>query len=178
MCSDPRWPRRYPGRVLATDVCAALADPSRLRIFGEICRLPAGVRTANLALDGRDRKALERLLRMGLVERVGDRYVARPEVFRQALTSEASTRPDGASERVAALFRQGRLTTMPRPGDLRTELLRYLARRFDRDRAYSEQEIRDMIAPVWDDHAAIRRYFVDEGIMDRDQQGLAYWRPD
>lgn len=178
MRSDPRSPRRYPDRVLASDVCAALADPGRLRIFGEICRLPGGVRAVNLALDGRDRKALERLLRMGLVERNGDRYIARPEVFRQALATEAGSGPAGASDRVAALFRQGRLTAMPRPGDLRTELLRYLARRFDRDRAYTEQEIRDVLAPVWEDHAAIRRYFVDEGIMNRDQQGIAYWRPD
>jgi hypothetical protein len=141
------------------------------------------MRAANLALSGRDRKALERLLRMGLVERDGDRYVARPEVFRQALATEATARaagirPDGASERVAALFSRGRLMSMPRPGDLRTELLRYLAQRFDRDRAYSEDEVRDMLTPVWGDHAAIRRYLVDEGIMNRDQQGIAYWRPD
>lgn len=164
--------------MLATDVCAALADPGRLRIFGEICRLPAGVRTANLALDGRDRKALDRLLRAGLVERDGDRYVARAEVFRQALAGEASARPGVASERVTALFRQGRLMAMPRRGALRTELLRYLAQRFDRDRAYSEEEIRDALTPVWADHAAIRRYLVDEGIMNRDAQGIAYWRPD
>jgi hypothetical protein len=160
-------------------VCAALADRDRLRLFGEIARDPAGVPVSGLVLDPRGRKALGKLLGAGLVERHGDRFVARPETFREALGEQDSgvTTMAGASARVSALFSRGRLVSMPRPGALRTELLRYLLERFDQDRAYSEKEIGELLEPVYGDHASVRRYLVDEGLMDRDNLGT-YWRVD
>jgi hypothetical protein len=159
-------------------VCAALADPDRLRLFGEIARDPAGVPVGTLQLDQRGRKALGKLLGSGLVERAGDSFVVRPETFRAAMGEPDSgpTMP-GASARVSALFSRGRLVSVPRPGALRTELLRYLLQRFGQDRAYSEQEIAELLEPVYGDHAAVRRYLVDEGLMDRDNLGT-YWRVD
>jgi hypothetical protein len=159
-------------------VCAALADRDRLRLFAEIARDPAGVPVATLQLDQRGQKALGKLLRAGLVERAGDSFVVRPETFREALgePDSAATMP-GASARVSALFSRGRLVSMPRPGALRTELLRYLLQRFGQDRAYSEKEIAELLEPVYGDHAAVRRYLVDEGLMDRDNRGT-YWRVD
>jgi hypothetical protein len=159
-------------------VCAALADDDRLRLFGRISQDRAGVRVADLGLDRRGLKALERLLRTGLVDRAGDCYVVRPEAFRLAAEDQASSAAaDGVSARVAALFSGSKLTFMPRAGALRTELLRYLVERFRRDRAYSEKEIRDGLQPAYSDHAALRRYMVDEGILARDNLGT-YWRPD
>jgi hypothetical protein len=168
--------------VLPSTVCAALADRDRLRVFGTICREAAGVPVAGLHLDPKGRKALEKLLAAGLVERDGDHYVVRPETFRQAVVDyhgEASSgfAVIGASDRVAALFSRGKLVSVPKPGALRTELLRFLADRFSRDRAYSETEVRDLLQLVHDDHAALRRYMVDEGILHRDNFGT-YWRPD
>jgi hypothetical protein len=159
-------------------VCAALADRDRLRLFGEIARDPAGIPVATLQLDQRGQKALGKLLGAGLVERAGANFVARPETFRAALgePDSAATMP-GASARVSALFSRGRLVSVPRPGALRTELLRYLLGRFDPDRAYSEKEIAELLEPVYGDHAAVRRYLVDEGLMDRDNLGT-YWRVD
>jgi hypothetical protein len=159
-------------------VCAALADPDRLQLFGEIARDPAGVPVATLQLDQRGRKALGKLLGSGLVERAGDSFVVRPETFRAAM-GEPDSAPamPGASARVSALFSRGRLVSVPRPGALRTELLRYLLQRFGQDRAYSEQEIAELLEPVYGDHAAVRRYLVDEGLMDRDNFGT-YWRVD
>jgi hypothetical protein len=170
---------RYPEVMQASAVFAALADDGRLRMFGEIARDPGGVAAGDLPLDRKGRKMLSRLLEAGLVERDGERYVSRPRVFREALAAaEPPPAPlDGASDRVAALFSRGRLTAMPRAGELRTELLRYLVRRFDGDRAYSEQELRELLEPVHSDHAALRRYLVDEGLLNRDNLGT-YWRPD
>jgi hypothetical protein len=160
-------------------VCAALADRDRLRLFGEIARDPAGVPVATLQLDPRGRKALGKLLGAGLVERAGDNFVVRPETFREALgePDSATVTMPGASARVSALFSRGRLVSMPRPGALRTEMLRYLLQRFGPDRAYSEKEIAELLEPVYGDHAAVRRYLVDEGLMDRDNLGT-YWRVD
>ncbi len=169
--------------MLPTAVCAALADPARLRLYGAICREADGVRTADLRLDTASRKALARLVGTGLVQRRGERYVAGPEVFRQAIEDQqaagrAGDGPgfDAVSGRVAALFRGGRLTAMPRSGELRTELLRTLARRFEPGRTYSEAEVRRELQAVHDDHAALRRYLVDEGLLERDNHGT-YWRP-
>lgn len=159
-------------------VCAALADRDRLRLFAEIARDPAGVPVATLQLDQRGKKALGKLLGAGLVERAGDSFVVRPETFREALgePDSAATMP-GASARVSAQFSRGRLVSMPRPGALRTELLRFLLQRFEQDRAYSEKEMAELLGPANVDHAMVRRYLVDEGLMNRDNFGT-YWRVD
>jgi hypothetical protein len=168
---------------MPSSVCAALADADRLRLFGTISKEPAGVAVADLQLGPRGQKALAKLLRAGLVERAADRYLVRPEAFRRALAAEdrtagvAGAGVAGASVRVAALFSHGQLVSMPRPGALRTELLRYLAERFQPGRTYREREVREQLEPVYRDHAALRRYLVDEGIMARDNLGI-YWRAD
>jgi hypothetical protein len=159
-------------------VCAALADRDRLRLFGEIARDPDGVPAAALSLDKRGQKALGKLLRAGLVERDGDRYLARPGTFRESLGErDSGTAMPGASARVSALFSRGELISIPRPGALRIELLRYLLERFEQDRAYSEKEVQELLEPVYGDHATVRRYLVDQGLMDRDNFGT-YWRVD
>jgi hypothetical protein len=164
--------------MLPRAVCAALADRHRLRLFGRIAAEAAGLPVAGLTLDERDRKALNSLLQSGVIGRTGDHYVARPETFRQALAEQDSdTAMIGASARVGALFSGGKLTSMPRPGALRRELLSYLAERFERDRTYSEKELQQLLAPVLSDHATLRRYLVEEGIMARDNLGT-YWRAD
>ncbi|HLX47617.1 MAG TPA: DUF2087 domain-containing protein [Streptosporangiaceae bacterium] len=168
--------------MLPLTVCTALADRDRLRLFGTICREPAGTPVASLHLDPKGRKALTKLLAAGLVERDGDRFVVKPETFRRAVVdyhgeASASLGVIGASDRVAALFSRGKLVSIPRPGALRTELLRFLADRFARDRAYSEAEVRDLLQLVHPDHATLRRFMVDEGILHRDNFGT-YWRPD
>jgi hypothetical protein len=80
----------------------------------------------------------------------------------------------GAAPRVAALFSRGKLTSMPRAGVLRTQLLQFLARRFEPGRAYTENELREELQPVYNDHVALRRHLVDEGILVRDNAGVAY----
>jgi hypothetical protein len=159
-------------------VCAILADRDRLRLFGLIAKEPAGVAVAGLSLDQRGQRALGKLLQSGLVEQAGDCYVVQPDTFRRALGEQASgAAMEGASARVGALFSRGQLVSMPRAGALRIELLRYLLRRFERDRVYSEKEIQELLEPIYGDHAAVRRYLVDEGLMARDNLGT-YWRVD
>jgi hypothetical protein len=65
---------------------------------------------------------------------------------------------------------------MPRAGRLRTELLSWLARRFEPGRTYSEAEIRRELEPVYPDYAELRRFLVDERLLERDNYG-SYWRP-
>jgi hypothetical protein len=167
--------------MLPSAVCAALADRERLRLFGAICREPDGVAAAGLALSPGGRRAMGRLLGAGLVQRDGEMYVVRAETFLQALraapdAAEPGAGAEGATDRVAALFSRGRLVSMPRPGELRSELLRWLAERFEHGRTYREADIRSALEPYYD-HAVLRRYLVDEGVLERDNHG-SYWRPD
>jgi hypothetical protein len=64
---------------------------------------------------------------------------------------------------------------MPRAGRLRTELLAALAARFEPGRTYSEADVRRELEPVYD-HAVLRRYLIDERLLERDNHG-SYWRP-
>ena len=81
----------------------------------------------------------------------------------------------GGTDRVAALFSRGKLISIPRAGGLRTELLRSLAERFEHGRTYSEADIKREFEPLYD-HAVLRRYLVDERLLERDNHG-SYWRP-
>jgi hypothetical protein len=139
---------------------SALADPARLQLFARIC--------AGLPAD--DPKLVKRLVDAGLVTPDGDGYRAVPEVFREALAKAPSDPLDG-------LFRHGRLITIPHSGRRRQLLLAHLAERFEPGRLYTEQDVREKLSMVHDDHATLRRYLVDEGLLQRSNDGGAYGRP-
>jgi hypothetical protein len=85
----------------------------------------------------------------------------------------ADAAPD--PERVLRAFvRDGRLTTIPRARAKKLVVLDWLAQRFEPGRHYSEATVNLIIGQVHADTAALRRYLVDEGFMDRDQG--QYWR--
>ena len=75
-----------------------------------------------------------------------------------------------------ALFRRGRLVEIPRAPELRLELLRHVAERFEPGRTYREPEVNALLRGVHDDHAAMRRHLVDAGLLGRDDDGATYWR--
>jgi hypothetical protein len=144
---------------------SALADPARLRLFGRICAAPDGLSAAG---DARTAKLARRLVATGLVSLAQDRYHAVPETFRDALAKPPADPVDG-------LFSHGRLVAIPRPGHLRQALLKRLAGEFEPGRRYTERNVRDRLAPIHDDHAALRRHLVDEGFLQRSDDGSAYW---
>jgi hypothetical protein len=68
----------------------------------------------------------------------------------------------------------GRLLTMPTRHLKRRVVLDHVAQRFEPGRRYSHAEVDEILKQVHDDHAALRRYLVDDGFLTRDQD--AYWR--
>lgn len=144
---------------------SALADPDRLLLFARICTAPEG-----LPADRHTEKLAKRLITAGLVTLAGDRYRAVPGVFRDALVK---TRVDP----LEALFSNGRLVKIPRPGELRQALLTQLAEKFERGRLYTEGDVREKLSAIHEDHAALRRYLVDEGLLERSNDGGTYGRP-
>jgi hypothetical protein len=158
---------------------SALADPRRLTLFARIAAAPAGI--AGSEIEDSDRhtaKHLNQLISAGLVVQFAEgHYRAVPEIFRDALAAAKPTKSGDKNERaLEALFRDGKLTTIPRSAKLRNALLVRLAQSFEPQRVYTEKDVRDVLAEFYDDQVTLRRYLVDAGHLERGNQGLAYRR--
>ena len=71
-------------------------------------------------------------------------------------------------------FRAGRLTEIPTKESKRRIVLERIAIEFEPGRRYDEKEVNAIVGAFFNDYAAIRRYLVDEGFLDRDHG--VYWR--
>jgi len=69
--------------------------------------------------------------------------------------------------------RAGRLAKIPRKHSTRLTLLDLLAQAFEPGRHYAEADVNAVLRAVHSDFAALRRYLVDEGFLDREV--LAQW---
>lgn len=54
-------------------------------------------------------------------------------------------------------------------------LLGFMIELFDKNKTYSEQEINEILKPIYEDYAIIRRYLVDYNFLDRTDNGRSYW---
>jgi hypothetical protein len=81
---------------------------------------------------------------------------------------------DGPPE-LAAFFRNGRLETIPAGRERRQALLVHVAGRFASGREYGEDEVNGILQGVHADHATLRRYLIDAGLLRRERG--SYWRP-
>ena len=75
---------------------------------------------------------------------------------------------------VRRFVRAGRLTVIPARRSKRRLVLDWLAQEFEPGRVYPEAAVNKMLIRFHPDFAALRRYLVDEGFMER-RQGF-YWR--
>ncbi|GAA2345814.1 hypothetical protein GCM10010170_032230 [Dactylosporangium salmoneum] len=83
--------------------------------------------------------------------------------------------PDRHRDLVLRTFiADGRLTQIPAAHGKRMVVLEHIASSFEPGVRYPEREV-DAILRAWhDDHAALRRYLVDAGLLSRDNN--VYWR--
>lgn len=170
------------------DLLRVLLDPTRLAVVGAIAtreRTPADV--ADLA-DTDERTVLETLaplLADGLVVSEDGRYRIDQVVWRE-VARQASPPPTPADERlylgmtedeaqiIARFFRGGRLVDIPSSHGKRLVVLERLALEFEPGRRYPETEVNEILGAFHADYASLRRYLVDEGLLDREQG--EYWR--
>jgi hypothetical protein len=130
-------------------------------------------------------KALARLVSAGLVIQGasgGLHLIA--EIFRQAArvahegSTSTSAEHDGQPVEVGkvlrAFVRDGRITQIPAAHGKRLILLDWLSQDFELGRRYSEPMVNLMIGKRHADTAALRRYLVDDGFLDR--ANGEYWR--
>jgi hypothetical protein len=73
---------------------------------------------------------------------------------------------DGPPE-LAPFFCNGRLETIPASRARRLALLAHVARSFEAGREYREDEVNRMLQAIHADHATLRRYLVDAGLLRR-----------
>lgn len=162
-----------------------LAEPARLRVVGA---LALGATTAAevvraTGLDPRDvGAALRRLESGGLVSAEKGELRLHEELFKQAARAQAPVRPpdeqlsaDPATAAVLRAFvREGRIVGFPVARARRLLLLEHVAAVFEPGVRYPEREVNALLRAWHDDHATLRRYLVDEQLLDRgDGQ---YWR--
>jgi hypothetical protein len=153
-----------------------LADETRLRVFATVA---LGARTvAEVAersgLDATEvQSVLPRLVGAGLIAQEDGLHVPLEE-----LRDAARRRPDrerGAADatpdeqRVLRNFVvDGRLVRLPARHAQKQVVLGYVARRFDESRSYEEREVNELLRGFHDDTASLRRYLVDEGLLERE----------
>ncbi len=170
------------------DILRALADPERLAIAGSLARQPrsSSALAEELGLPiARVRKHINRLTATGVVRLESDRRTYRldPETLRWAAEQVGPPRdaglPLGAANEdeeivLRTFFRDGRLTEIPAKESKRRIILERIAIEFEPGVRYEEREVNAIVGRFFNDFAALRRYLVDEGFLDR-EHGI-YWR--
>ena len=153
-------------------ILAALSDDAAREVYARAV-LGESVADALAALaPSRARRVIAALTSASLIVDTADAYVASGTVFIDALAAAPlPARPTG----VDRFFTDGRLTGYPSRAADRREVLAFVASRILRDgERLSEPEINERLSTVVDDVAAIRRYLVDEGLIERTRSGTEY----
>ena len=78
-------------------------------------------------------------------------------------------------DRLRPFVRDGRITALPAKRGVRRLLLDHVAQAFEPGRRYPELAVNEILKAFHDDHAALRRYLVDEDLLSRTPGGT-YWR--
>jgi len=165
----------------AATLVGLLAEPHRRAVFAALVLGTSNVHDLR-EVTGFDTRvvvtALNRFIDAELVVASGDgAYFVVEEAFTQAARAAAPPPPDDDDDVpsvLRAFVRDGRITSIPAQHGKRLVLLDMLSQQFEPGRRYSEPEVNAVLLRWHDDHAALRRYLVDDGFLDRDAG--QYWR--
>jgi len=170
----------------ALDALAVLADNDRIRVVAALVLGAASTDDVVASSGVPRRRALEALTRLeagGLVTR-GTPSGWSFDIERLKEIAR-DTRPhdepddvgdvDARSGAVLRIFlRGGRLTQIPTQHSKRLVVLDHICRVFEIGVRYPEKEVNALLRAFHDDHAALRRYLVEDGFLARDHN--VYWR--
>ena len=166
----------------ADQLCGLLAEPSRLRTYSAIvlgATTPEQVAGSTGLAAPVVVKALQRLTKGGLIAASRDGFTADEGAFKDAVRDSrpewVPLDPDPARDNVLKAFiRDGRLTHFPTFPDKYRIVLEYFVQAFEVGRCYPEAEVNEILNRFHPDHAALRRYLVENGFMTREDGH--YWR--
>lgn len=69
-----------------------------------------------------------------------------------------------------------RLKSLPSKQQKLLVVLARVAEEFEPGRTYTEQEVKELLAGIYADHATLRRSLIDFGFLKRTSDGRSYWR--
>jgi hypothetical protein len=161
--------------VSPATLAGLLADEDRLRVFAAIAlgaRTVAAVARAAELDETAVQNALPRLVQAGVIEQRDGLQIslATLETAARERAPKARGAPDATADEQRVLRNfvvDGRLTRLPARYEQKRVVLGYLARRFDEGREYPERDVNALLRELHDDTAALRRYLVDEGLLER-----------
>lgn len=174
------------------DFVKAMSDADRLRIIGALVRRPktAAQVAEKLGIDPRAAfQHLSFLVFVGAVRKEGGLYAldeARLETLARATFENnrdeyvPAPEMDEKSRKVLASFlnSDGSIRQIPiqQPAKLQV-ILEYLVTAFTPGQVYTEKEVNMIIRRFHVDTAGLRRDLIDAGLLERESDGSAYWRP-
>lgn len=175
-----------PASLDAAGVVGLLADEDRRLVIAAMTLGAAGL-DAVVAATGlpteRASRALARLVDARLVVAGdGGGLVVDGAVFQRAARTalarprreEHAHEPEARRKVLDAFVRDGRITSIPSAHGKRGILLDWVAQDFEPGERYSERQVNEILERRHPDTAALRRYLVDENLLDR--AGGEYWR--
>jgi hypothetical protein len=161
-------------------VLGRLADERRLRALAAVAlgatRVADVAERADLSAEDAAR-ALAHLVGAGILRQDESGLHVDLRTFAEAAraASPPRSRPvlEGATpaqEEVARNFvdAEGRLRALPARQGKRRLVLEWVASGFEPGRSYSEREVNGLLLAVFDDVASLRRFLVDDGLLERE----------
>ncbi|MFJ4160463.1 DUF2087 domain-containing protein [Microbacterium testaceum] len=156
-------------------VVSALADDRARDVYARIVLAQPVDEALDALSPGKRRRVLDTLLSAGLISPDGEGWQTEPEVFRDALRSAPAV--PRAAAGIDRFFVDGRLAVYPsRAADRDAVLLHVVGRVIELGEILAERAVNDRLAAIVDDVAAMRRYLVDAGLLERSRDGAAYSR--
>lgn len=170
----------------------ALADQSRLRILTSLMENPMYVELLAQRLELSPSTVsfhLKKLEASGLVSKEKDQYYIVYHINKEILEKSLSSliKPDEKNSRleddreaayrkkiIETFFNSGKLKSIPVQRKKRRVILEQMVEAFAYDQKYTEKEVNGIIVAFHDDFATLRREFIMEKLMSR-ENGI-YWR--
>lgn len=150
-------------------VLAALLNPDLRAVLSEAMGAPP-------LTEARHERAVARLVELGLLSETRHGAFAFDEAaVRSILSENPPAKPSGPARFLDA---DGRIDRYPAQQSDRDDLLRWVVdRAFAADDVCDEAETNARLAAFTSDVAALRRYLVDAGLLERTRSGSQYARP-
>ena len=171
----------------ALDFLKTVLDPGRLAVVGLVATGPTPLPALCEATGQRPRDVLATLgplVQAGVIARQGETYVLQPDALRELARDLPQPQPParqvllGMTQQEQAIlsrfFRGEQLVEIPAQRSKRLVVLERLALEFEPGVHYREAQVNDLLRRFHPDVAALRRYLVDEGFLDRESG--RYWR--
>lgn len=178
------------------EIMKSLADSSRLMIINCLLEKPQYVEELSARLNLAVSTVsfhLKKMEKAGLLKKKKAQYYmifeVNEELFKTSLkefVSFPNIEKYVQEERINAyrkkvintFFKNGKLLKLPSQHKKRWIILEEIASHFDEKKIYEEQEVDEIIARIFDDYCTIRRYFIEEKIMNRTSGKYKLLKPD